>query len=721
MATLIRAANPIWWLPDLTGVSLNDEYYAFFLTNTFPYVPQAVYQGPATTDPVWPSPLEFSPAGTLPDNLYFDPSLVYRIEVRHGNTQADALIWEINNFVPGENGAGPAVENELTVAANLITNPQFADIDFQSPFTFTTSTPATYTFDIGPGWQIIVTGTGTLTLTQHTNAGTSHITGNPPYYLDIFTSNWTTAILRQKLANNGAIFSGGAIAIALTAAAVTSAKVLTVQYAPSTGTATNIFQQNIPTGTLTPYTGYANTADAFHPLPLSTNSDVGTAAYVNIDFLLPGTGELELTNIQIVGQSDPLSAGFDTTTDLPAFRELTYEQVENGEFNVYRDDLLYKQVPSYLVGWDFPLNPAQFLGDTVPPLAIGANKSYYAWDQTIIFQSVDSGVSVARGSGGNIGLQAAQAGQMAIIQYIELSQARKLLCQDICANICALASPNNVKYTISLWYTTDASLPNIKSGTNNSLIATLDATTGKPASFNGNWTEVPNAFSQPAFNTIEGPKADLTEWNDYPHVGWALKNNTTANTVTFMAIVIGTLPMAQNDVLDINSISLQAGNIPTRPAPQTPDEVLRECEFFYEKTYGSGVLLGTITLRDAIFSEQYIHDVSGGPDTVSLKSRGYMINYSLKLISTPIITFYSPATGTSDKVRGYTTNAGTAVTDADITQSSNWGLVSVGEKSQVYLPSNVNDLVGPTATIGNSFPEAYILFHYTVDARMGTY
>ena len=121
MATIfVRAANPIWWLPDLTGVSLNDEYYAFFLTNTLPYIPQAVYQDPAGAVP-FSNPIEFSPAGTLPDNLYFDPTLVYRIEVRHGNTQADALIWEINNFVPGAGGGGSTIiDDKLTVSANLI-------------------------------------------------------------------------------------------------------------------------------------------------------------------------------------------------------------------------------------------------------------------------------------------------------------------------------------------------------------------------------------------------------------------------------------------------------------------------------------------------------------------------------------------------------------------------------------------------------------------------
>ena len=80
----IRAPNPIWYMTDLTGLPLNDTYYAFFLTNTIPYIPQAVYQDPNGISP-WANPLEFQPSGTLPNNLYFNPNLVYRIEIRQGH------------------------------------------------------------------------------------------------------------------------------------------------------------------------------------------------------------------------------------------------------------------------------------------------------------------------------------------------------------------------------------------------------------------------------------------------------------------------------------------------------------------------------------------------------------------------------------------------------------------------------------------------------------
>lgn len=110
MATAgIRAANPIWYFPDLEGLPLNDEYYIFFLSNVFPYVPQPVYHtndvDPDTGTP-WNNPREFYPNGTLPDNMYWNESQVYRLEIRHGNSQTDPLIYEINNFVPGQGSGG---------------------------------------------------------------------------------------------------------------------------------------------------------------------------------------------------------------------------------------------------------------------------------------------------------------------------------------------------------------------------------------------------------------------------------------------------------------------------------------------------------------------------------------------------------------------------------------------------------------------------------------
>src|SRR5690606_25362918 len=125
-------------------------------------------------------------------------------------------------------------------------------------------------------------------------------------------------------------------------------------------------------------------------------------------------------------------------------------------FHYYKPQLSYKPIPSYLVGWAFPLNPAQFSdisGHRIQPAtAIGANKSKYVWDQTLIFQSANSGVGVTGGPAGEIVLTAANTTQMAIIQYLPANIAREILNDSISVNVQAKAS-TAVNATISLWYT----------------------------------------------------------------------------------------------------------------------------------------------------------------------------------------------------------------------------------------------------------------------------
>src|SRR5204862_1365630 len=57
--------------------------------------------------------------------------------------------------------------------------------------------------------------------------------------------------------------------------------------------------------------------------------------------------------------------------------------------------------PSFLTGWDFPLNPAQF-GETIAPKAIGGQTSYYAWDQTIVFQETTNSLTISRAVHGGL-------------------------------------------------------------------------------------------------------------------------------------------------------------------------------------------------------------------------------------------------------------------------------------------------------------------------------
>jgi hypothetical protein len=698
----IRAANPIWYMVDLNGLGLNDQYYISFLTNTFPYLPQSIFQDVNGTIP-WPNPLQFYPNGTLPDNMYFDDSEVYRLEVRQGPTQSDPLIYEINNVIAGQGGITPN-NLELATAGNQSTNPQFAEVYFTTPLTLTMAG----TYRIAPGWQLILTGTGTTTLTQLILSGNQNIVGNPPFALKINNSGWTTAILQQTFNNNGAIWANGAIAGLIVARAEITNETVTMNYVPSdAGTPVVIFSASLTTG------NYAQFDGAVDIVP-STDTDLSSVAFVNIQLVLPPTGIVDITNIQITGQSLPLPSSFDPATDLPAFQQETVERNIDHQFHIFKPQLSYKPIPSYLIGWDFPLNPAQ-LGSSIGPLATGANTSFYAWDQTIIFQSVNSGIAVSRGPSGNIQLAASVATQIALIQYLPQIQARKILNDKIAVNIAANAT-SNILCTVSLWYTKGSVLPSTV-GSNNSIVATLDSN-GKPATFNqptgGTWIEVPPLNGQEQTFTLSA--SSNNNFTDFNFNGWDMKGVADTGLATYFAIVVGTATIPLAAEIYIDSISLCEGDIATRPAPQSYDEVLRQCQFYYEQSYVPGTVPGSLTNVGLMLNLQNVY-INGG--NIAIVPGAFELQFKTVKNTIPVLSFYSPANGAANSVQVTLFNGGSVISTANPAFSSNWTLI--GSSSSVYnatyLPGSFTNLVNPAATA--TAPQSVMAYQYVADSRLG--
>lgn len=694
----VRAANPIWYMVDHTGNPLNDEYYAFFLTNTLPYLPQNVYRDPQGMT-VWTGDVvQFSPAGTLPDNLYFDPNLVYRIEIRHGNSQTDELIWEINNFVP--NGGGGNIENDLSIltAENQITNPQFATISFLSPLTITVAG----TYEVAPGWELVLTGSGTTTLTQNILSGDQDIVNNPPYSLRINNNGWTDSSLIQTFNHNGALWAAGAVTMSITARAQTNAQTISLIYSPSSPGVPQV----VATGLLG--TGDYQVISGAIDLPDSVNTGLSTVAYTDMIVQLPPTGIVDLTNIQVIGQSSPLPTNFDPTIDIPLYQQETVERGIDHSFNVYKEPLARKPMPSYLVGWDFPFNPAQ-RGTAFGPIASGANTSFYAWDQTIVFQSANSGITTTRVTNNDFSISASVNSQAAIIQYLPATQAQQLLSNIISVYIDAFSAHGGgsgaIPITISLWATTDMSLPSV--GSNNSLVATLDAN-GKPATFHGNWTEVAPLNGQEAAYTLVSGQMAFDGW-------WNNNGNALVSTATYFAIVIGTATITALDSIVFRSVSLQRGSIASPPSPQTPDDVLRECQAYWEQSYVPGVAAGSVTTLGRITN---IQNFTSNGSNIAIRAGIFHIDWKSVKNTVPAISFYAPSSGTVDTVDVQLWNGGASISTANPSFSANWTLAEAASiYGANYNPASFTALVNPAAV--GSAPQATMLYHYTADSRLG--
>lgn len=439
-----------------------------------------------------PNPVTLSSVGTPADNsgnpvnLYYYPYdadgniELYYIVVRDsdGTIQFTRQGWPntTSSSSPTPSDTNPNITNELS-------NPQFVDINFAltNPFTITLTGASTTTVAIAPRWDLVVahSGSGTVAVQRNAVVGTSAYPYNPPYTLTLTPGlNITSMVLRQRLNNNPDVFApapagtDGWLSASVLLAPSSSA---TIKYQPSGQAAQTILTASNATGS------FAQFEETVQLDPANNTSD-GDSGYVDILVDLSISAATTLSNLQILG--------LDADSDTVNYDQNTANRQKDQLFNYYNPLLQYKPIESYLVGWDFPLNPTQPLGPTIAASSAGVNTSAYKWDQTIVFQSANNGAAISRSSTGNGALRvtATNSTQFALIQYLPQAVARRMLQENLSANIAAItAKVGGLAGTISIWYTTDVSLPSV--GSNNSIVLTLDAN-GKPATFNGNWTEV---------------------------------------------------------------------------------------------------------------------------------------------------------------------------------------------------------------------------------------
>lgn len=605
--------------------------------------PKLVYEltgaPPNYTYTALPNPLILSNNGSFQDNsgnniaIYYFP---YDSQLPDANVQLYYIsVTDADGSEQFTREAWPNIstnESESLTQTNLtngLINPQFSNISFTpaTPLTISSTGVAIVSTTIGAGWVLDLTtlGIGSVTVTRNSIAGSSSYPGNPPYTLTITPgANVTGLKLYQRLDHNPNIWapeSGGSNGYLATSILLAPLSSVTMQYAPSTGTARTILTAN---NVLASYTEFNNTVQ----LDAASNTDNADDGYVDIIINLSTATPTTLSNVQVVG--------LETNVDNIVFAQIPVTQQEESNANI--PALEYKPTASYLCGWDFPLNPTQFLGTSISVQSVGANKSFYAWDQTIVFQSADSGVSIYRGPNGELILNAASTGvQPAIVQYLDSTKAREILNSKMsCAIESKTSNLTGINSTISLWYCTDASLPSVAAGTNNSIVATLDAN-GKPATFNGTWVEVPRSNLGNAQFTVK--TNSTTNFNLDGFSGWDMKGVAATQTANFFAIVVGFGAMTAANTISINSVSVVPGDIATRPAAQSVGTVLAECQYYYEKSFNVDVVPAwNLGVNLGMYFFEY--NGYGGAPTPPYAS--LTVSFKGAKRALPTITFYNP-------------------------------------------------------------------------------
>jgi hypothetical protein len=713
---LVRSANPIWYFVDLNGVQLDDTFYLFILANVFPYVPIPIYQDADGVTP-WSDPIQFLPNGTLPQNMYFNPDITYLLQIRQGPTTASPLVYSIPDYIPNGNGGGGNVTVN-PVASNQIVNPDFSQILFNSPLVITSAG----TYNIAPGWQYVVTGTGSTTLTQIISVADAATATNPvpAYALEINATGWTTSILQQVFNGLGAIYANDYLAMSVNVLSNTSGMSypVTLVYSPqSPGTPVTI-------GSGTAISSSYTMIQGVQLLPQSTNTNLNNVSFVDMQVVLPGTSNIIISNVQVVEESSPLPV---------SYNQQSVEQQVNQTFFYYANELIIKPKQSILTGWNFSLNPYQFITTTVS--TVTAQTSYVA-DCTILHQEgaslLQTGKNATVGNRGTFYITpvagASQtATRFALIQYIDPVTIRPYWSYYVSSLVRSLLfSSVGSKIRLKMRLIYQAGLPPDISATEP--IASWPS--NSDPTFASGWTAIA-PLNDPAYylSTLNEGTGDAFPYYTFDQFFLPVPTSSAQTlgivlyTMDNMSSITGSV-----DAIGFDRVSLVPNKFAVDSPPETFDESLRKCQFYWEQSYPVGTIAGgTNSFGGAVFSR--LPTFIGVNPNVSSSFVGFNyygdlnVRFQQAKRANPVMTFYSPVTGNAAVLSAgiYAGNTYTGVTsgsnptDVNI---SNWQSIAISKNSALYHPNNVN----PISQISGSVPqEAFgeLLYHYTADARLG--
>lgn len=643
-----------------------------------------VYLWPFTGSPNDPVPSQIA------DNYYI------KVLDSNGGEQ-----WDIPN-VPGVQSSDQPFGTGFNITENVISNSQFTDVNFStqatasSPVVFPTTGTNTAT-EIAPDWSVITTGSGSFSVWQVTvNDDTAP--GNPTYALGILSSGYTQPIqLRQRLFAPR-IFSKEYVSGTFIAETIGSQYTLSMNYTPSI---TGIIQQ-ICSG----ITATAGFTEISNPTPILITDPGSGTGYIDITIVIPVNASVILSCVQLCA----------TNNSLPVeYLQQTPAEEADRLFHYFQPQLNFKPTSSYLTGWDFTLNPKQ-LGTFGALGSIGANAGAYAWDQTIVFQSVNNSVAFNQNANGDLVLTAITNTQCAIIQYLAVPEIYDLLSHNMSVSTTLACSSSNTPITISLWCTTNASVPPVT--LNSTFINSLDAN-GHPNSVAAGWTEIARQYGNATFfaatgiNNINAATSGFSGWQELPL--------SVTVQQKFFAIVVSTGVLPATGVVEFNQVSLVAGDIPTRPAPKTLVQTLLDCQYYLEKSYPYGVnpAFGPRDLEGVNLAVMTAVQPTTIPGTAFLLPNAFGIRYNTQKYyngNLPNVTLFD-VNGIPGAVQGYLTTNGVVSNSVQIPFLGNWTLAASGATGISFFPSHSATLL--SASTSGGLTVAFIEFQYVIDARIG--
>ncbi len=679
MALGVRGSNPIWLEVDLEGNLFDDNFYLYVLENVLPYMPATVYHDPDLALP-WTNPIQFLGNGTLPNDIYFEEGKVYRLEFRQNNgivtpSQSDPLIYEVNNYIAGSGGGTP-IDSVAFASSNLITNPQFALVNFTSPYTLTNvSNPDP--IEVAPGWVLVLPGTGSVTINRVALNSNNTNPSNAPYALRLTLTGWDNSgvYLRQRFQENGMLWANKYVSSTLTARVEGSPRSVNAILVDSSGvTLAEVLSVPAVNESWNEFRDYGQ-------LPATTNTDIPPNAYVEYRLQLPNNVDIYLTSIQLVSQDIPIK---------PAFEQDTIERQIDHTFHNYKNSILLMPKSSILSGWNFGLNPWQF--NPIAQTNLADNE--YRADQTIVAQqnyvanAVGNNIATARASfDRNYGFEVVPVtvtNEFALIQYIDPTVMHQYwgYIMSSLAKIYINRTITGTPYRVKMRLIYRDSLPAATSQT----YPISSWVSGQDPSFAAGWTAISpqNDVAYPLANGLNTIAFDKFQ----------LPASTNANmTLGIVIYTIDNLGTTTPDIIVFNDVSLTPNEFAIESNVMTANETLQRCQFYYQKSFPMGVVpaANTGTLGAALGVQTTGASAPG--------SDGPIVRFPTYMRATPAITLYNPDVAASNQI--YNNGVGASWTLSAASSVSQWGFVATG------------------TTPGGSGVGNGLRVHWIANARMG--
>jgi hypothetical protein len=248
---------------------------------------------------------------------------------------------------------------------------------------------------------------------------------------------------------------------------------------------------------------------------------------------------------------------------------------------------------------------------------------------------------------------------------------------------------------------------------------TLPAATAQAVPISS-WTNIDNSIPGLAgwtyITSVNDPTYTLTSTaQNFAFNGFVLPASSASTmTLGIMFVMMNNLDSTGTpDQLLFDEVSLCHSDFAVKAAPETADEALRKCQFYFEKSYEPSVLPATNSVFSSLARPMTVDQGAGVGYAAP-----WEFEYKTVKRAVPTVTFYA-IDGTVNNVLAQIYRAGVLEGVSDTIIASFWNAYQTGTRSITYVPT-VPAPGAIVAALGAGVNlSCSIFFQYTAQALLG--